>query len=80
MDPSPTYDRILTVDGQQFHVRQRPPRGPLVEYDYDWLSGPNAGYGFGLSGPFECGADEHAARIREFLAGIDPTTGYLAED
>ena len=80
MDLSPTDDRILTVDGERFHVRQRPPRGALVEYDYEWLSGPNDGYGFGVSGPFAYGDDEHAARIREFLAGIDPTTGYLTEE
>jgi hypothetical protein len=65
---------------EQFRVRLRPRHGLLYEYDYDWLTGPNEGYGFGVSGPFEESEDEHTARIRDFLADIDPATGYLRED
>jgi hypothetical protein len=71
---------LLTVEGEVFRVRLRPRHGSLFEYDYDWSTGPNDGYGFSISGPFEQGDDEHTARIREFLMEIDPATGYLAED
>jgi hypothetical protein len=80
MDSNAWRERLLTVGGEQFHVRLRPRHGPLYEYDYDWLTGPNDGYGFGVSGPFEESDDEHRARIRAFLAEIDPATGYLRED
>jgi hypothetical protein len=40
----------------------------------------DAGYGFGMSGPFEQSDDEHRAQFRDFLADIDPATGYLVED
>jgi len=80
MAPDAVRGQLLTVGGEQFRVRLRSRRGPLCEYDYDWLSGPNDGYGFGVSGPFEEGDDEHRARIRQFLAEIDPATGYLRED
>lgn len=73
-------ERLLDVGGEQWRVRLRPRQGPLFDYDYDWLTGPNDGYGFGMSGPFEQSDDQHEARIRDFLAEIDPATGYLAED
>jgi hypothetical protein len=80
MAPTDSVEELLMVDGEQFRVRLRPRHGLLYEYDYDWLSGPNEGYGFGVSGPFEESEDEHTARIRDFLAHIDPATGYLRED
>jgi hypothetical protein len=69
---------LLTVDGQDFRVRERADE-PGV-YDFDWLSGPHE-YGFGLSGydGSAMGRPEMEQAIREFLAGIDPTTGYLAD-
>ena len=73
-------ERLLSLGGERFRVRLRPRHGPLFEYDYDWLTGPNVGYGFGISGPSEQSDDEHSARIRVFLAEIDQQTGFLAED
>ncbi len=72
-------EQFLTVGRERFRVRLRRRHGPLYEYDYDWLTGPNDGYGFGVSGPFEHSDDDHKARIRDFLADIDPVTGYLSE-
>jgi hypothetical protein len=79
MDRDPLCGQLLTVGGEQFLVRLRSRHGLLYEYDYDWLSGPNDGYGFGVSGPFQESDDEHRGRIRHFLAEIDPATGYLSE-
>src|SRR5436190_23587897 len=44
---------------------------------YDWLSGPNKGYGFGSSGTPNRSVEEHRESIRAFLAMIDPNTGYI---
>ena len=71
---------MITVGRERFRVRLRPRHGPRYEYDYDWLTGPNNGYGFGVSGPFEHSDDDHKAQIRDFLADIDPSTGYLREE
>ena len=69
---------LMTVDGEDFRIRVR--AGEPGTYDIDWLSGPHD-YGFGLSGsgrsPMTRPELEQA--IRDFLAGIDPATGYLAE-
>ncbi len=70
-------EQLLTVGGELFRVRRRAQHGSSYEYDYDWLSGPNPGYGFGMSGPLEQTDDDHLTTIRDFLAGIDPATGYL---
>ncbi|MEH1099173.1 hypothetical protein [Micromonospora sp. CPCC 205561] len=69
---------MLTVDGQQFRVRQRAERPG--EYDFDWLSGPHD-YGFGISGAAGSAMTEPEMEeaIRDFLAEIDPATGYLKE-
>jgi hypothetical protein len=62
----------VVVDGEHFRVVERTP-GTV---DFTWLSGPNPGYGFSLSGPpLDAGQIEEF--IREFLADVDPTTGYL---
>ena len=47
---------------------------------YDWVSGPNKGYGFGSSGTPNRSAEEHRESIRAFLAMIDPNTGYIGDD
>lgn len=81
MDANRDDERLLAVGNEMFAVILRPRHsGPLYEYDYHWLTGPNDGYGFGISGPFETSDDEHRVRIREFLADIDPATGYLSDD
>jgi hypothetical protein len=67
---------ILEVDGELFDVRPDGRGGT----DYTWLSGPNPGYGFGVSPTRDRSLDEHREDVRDFLADIDPVTGYLAED
>jgi hypothetical protein len=66
----------LTVDGERFAVR-RAFHGGVA---YDWLSGPNEGYGFGGSGASDAPEEEHRENIRVFLAMIDPATGYIGDD
>jgi hypothetical protein len=65
----------LDVDGEQFAIRQH--EGGTA---YDWLSGPNKGYGFGSSGTPNRSMEEHRESIRVFLAMIDPNTGYIGDD
>ncbi|MBA2323582.1 MAG: hypothetical protein H0V92_06060 [Pseudonocardiales bacterium] len=64
----------LDVDGEVFAVW-----GHDDGTDYDWLSGPNPGYGFGTSGK-NMPEEWHREQIRGFLAMIDPANGYMAED
>lgn len=70
-----THLGSLVVDGETFAVRQRDADGSS---HYDWVSGPNNGYGFSTSGSSEpLGHERHVTAIRGFLASIDPETGYL---
>ena len=65
----------FTVDGETFLVRRRNEDG---SHHYDWVSGPNDGYGFSVSGGSELTSRErHRTAIRDFLTAIDPATGYL---
>jgi hypothetical protein len=64
------------VDGEQFAIRRTGDGGTA----YDWLSGPNKGYGFGSSGTPNRSVEEHRESIRAFLAMIDPNTGYIGDD
>jgi hypothetical protein len=66
----------LDVDGERFAIRRAGGGGTA----YDWLSGPNKGYGFGSSGPPNRSVEEHRESIRAFLAMIDPNTGYIGDD
>jgi hypothetical protein len=72
--PVPSF--TLEVDGEVFAVRP----GKLGGTEYTWLSGPNTGYGFSESPTPGRSLDEHRESIRNFLAQIDPTTGYIEED
>lgn len=45
---------------------------------YTWVSGPNPGYGFGVS-PTPNDMEQHRSNIRGFLSMIDPMTGYIEE-
>lgn len=66
----------LDVDGEVFTLTPD-------EYDgttYTWVSGPNPGYGFGLSPTTGASLEQHRAHIRAFLAEIDPGTGHLGEE
>lgn len=66
----------IDVDGEQFAVRKARDGG----WAYEWLSGPNPGYGFAISGPTTPSAEEHRHAIRSFLQMIDPATGYIEDD
>jgi hypothetical protein len=68
--------RRLDVDGERFAVRRAGDGGTA----YDWLSGPNKGYGFGSSGTPDRSMEGHLRSIRAFLAMIDPNTGYIGDD
>ena len=67
----------LIVDGEQFDVREQ--AGLPGTYHFDWVSGPNPGYGFtsarsdGQSSTTAQLQDE----IRGFLANVDPDTGFI---
>jgi hypothetical protein len=67
----------VEVDGEVFDVvahRDRP-----GQYDFAWLSGPNPGYGFSSESSDGRGMS-HAdlqASIRNFLAQVDPGSGYI---
>ena len=69
--------RKFTVDGETFLVTKET-RG---EYRFDWTSGPNSDYWF-MTSMYPHGemTDELIiASIHDFLAEIDPETGYLAD-
>ena len=66
----------LDVGGERFAIRRAGDGGTA----YDWLCGPNKGYGFGSSGTPNRSVEEHRESIRAFLAMIDPNTGYIGDD
>jgi len=68
----------LDVDGERFAIR-RAAWGQDGTY-YDWLSGPNKGYGFSSGATPDRPMEEHREEIRTFLAMIDPNTGYIGDD
>jgi hypothetical protein len=67
----------VEVDGEVFDVAAR--RGRPGQYQFDWVSGPNPGYGFaaGTSGGRVMDSAEIEESIRDFLASVDPETGYI---
>ncbi len=67
----------VEVDGEVFDVAAECDRPG--QYHYTWVSGPSPGYGFSVGN-----SDGHAvsnadieADIRNFLAQVDPATGYI---
>jgi hypothetical protein len=66
----------LDVEGERFAVRQAGDGGT----DYDWLGGPNTGYGFSSSARPNRTVEEHREHIRVFLAMVDPNSGYIEDD
>ena len=76
----------FSVDGETFAVRRSDDDGST---HYDWVAGPNDGYGFStfdgtaplstFGGTAPLSRERHLDSIRDFLAGIDPATGYLAD-
>lgn len=80
-DPDTIRTFDLEVDGEQFAVRVAvDPATGYADTGYTWLSGPNRGYGFGIGGPPNPSVEEHKQRIRDFLAMVDATTGYIEDD
>ena len=81
--PSPDEDAEqgpptrVEVDGEAFDVVAR--RDRPGQYHFAWISGPNPGYGFsaGTSGGREMSNADIEASIRNFLAQVDPETGYI---
>ena len=68
---------VLEVDGETFALRPDEFGGT----HYDWVSGPNPGYGFAASPtPPGWSHEDHRESIRTFLAQIDPETGYIEDD
>ena len=76
-DESRSEPVLLTieVDGELFAIRAATGGGTA----YEWVTGPNKGYGFGSSGPPTIPRDEHQQHIRAFLGMIDPVTGYIED-
>ncbi|MFJ8691140.1 hypothetical protein [Micromonospora wenchangensis] len=66
----------LEVDGETFVLRSNAFGGT----DYTWLSGPNPGYGFGVSPTANLSLDEHTTNIRDLLDTIDAGSGYIEDD
>ena len=75
--PGPTLF-ILDVDGERFAIRRD--AWGQGGTDYDWLSGPNKGYGFSSSATPNRSMEEHRESIRVFLAMINPETGYIGDE
>lgn len=71
----------LEVDDEQFAVRiVVDPATGYTDSGYTWLSGPSQGYGFAIGGPPNPSLEEHRQRVREFLAMVDPNTGYIEDE
>ncbi len=72
---------VVEVDGERFAVDLVVDAATgSTDVAYSWSSGPNEGYGFGVTGPGEPSLEDHRQRIREFLAMVDPETGYIEDD
>ena len=73
----PTYANgvRIEVDGEIFEIRPDGAGGT----NYDWVSGPNEGYGFGSTPTEGFSLDDHRESIRYFLDQIDPATGYMED-
>ena len=76
MDAGQTRSR-MTVDGELFEVVANPERPG--QYHFAWLSGPNKDYGFSTARADGSATSEREleASIRNFLAQVDPDTGYI---
>lgn len=76
-DPAGGDGIRVTVDGNVFDIIARPDR--TGEYDYRWASGPNPDYGFSSASSTGRRLEmlDHVNAIRNFLAQIDPNTGYI---
>lgn len=68
----------IEVDGEIFEVSAQ--EGLPGQHNLRWLSGPNPGYGFTCrrSDVRLSTRAQLIEQIRDFLAQIDPDTGYIA--
>lgn len=67
----------MVVGGEQFSVSER--GGQPGVYDFQWVSGPNEGYGFSSAG-YGSGSLTDAEledAIGNFLSQVDRTTGFI---
>lgn len=81
--PTPSHETALAleVDGERFDIRVvTDPATGCTDAAYTWLSGPNEGYGFSVSGPWDPSPEAHRQNVRDFLAMVDPTTGFIEDD
>ncbi|MCY1143097.1 hypothetical protein OWR29_34310 [Actinoplanes sp. Pm04-4] len=69
----------LEVDGEVFEVEAQPGRSGV--HDYKWVSGRDPDYGFtsARSDGSTPTTAEHVEAVRDFLAEIDPDTGYMRD-
>lgn len=69
----------VEVDREIFRVRRH--AGESASYSYEWLTGAHRGYGFtsSLSMGHDQTPEGHLIAIRNFLAAIDPETGYVGD-
>jgi hypothetical protein len=76
LDAGRTATRV-TVDGELFEVA--PSSEHAGQYHFAWLSGPDKDYGFGATRSDSGVMSEHEieASIRDFLAQVDPDTGFI---
>jgi hypothetical protein len=67
----------ITVDGEVFDVTAQPDHPG--QYHYEWISGPNPGYGFSVASSDGRPSTmvDHERAIRNFLSHVDPETGYI---
>lgn len=76
-NPNGSFVFNIDVDGERFAVYQSAPG----DWSYDWLTGPNPGYGFGSHGsPLDRSLEEHQQDCRNFLSMVDPVTGYIEDE
>ena len=69
---------LLVVDGEEFAVTRR----QAGVYDYDWVNHRHGGYGFSsaTSDRSEVAGSDHVEAVRDFLAAVDPETGFIEDD
>ena len=69
--------RRVVVEGEVFDIVPQPDRPG--QYAFDWVSGPNPGYGFSsqTSDRRPMTKAQLEDSIRDFLAQVDPRTGYI---
>lgn len=67
----------VVVDDEAFAITTSPEAPGVTRYA--WITGPHPDYGFtsSRSDRQPSRTEEHEAAIRDFLAQVDPKTGYI---